>query len=100
MHNSHFYFLLLSLQFTGAHLLRDLLNNVKTTMWYELGLELDISSDDLDIIQHDSSEIKEKLRRMFQKWLNVCVSPSWSDIINALKNIGEGALANRLEQQF
>ena len=69
-------------------------------MWYELGLELDISSDDLDIIQHDSSEIKEKLRWMFQKWLNVCVSPSWSDIINALKNIGEGALANRLEQQF
>lgn len=88
------------MQFTGAPLLRDLLNNVKTTMWYELGLELDISSDDLDIIQHDLSEIKERLRRMFQKWLNVCVSPSWSLIINALKNIGEGALANTLEQQF
>lgn len=89
-----------SLQVTDVPLLRDLTNYVKTTMWYRLGLELDISTYDLDIIQYDSSEVTDCLRRMFQKWLKVCVKPSWSVIINALKNIDEVALANRLEQQF
>lgn len=39
-------------------LLRDLMNYVKTTMWYRLGLELDISTDDLDIIEYDSSDVQ------------------------------------------
>ena len=95
-----FFFTTHSLQVTDVPLLRDLMNYVKTTTWYRLGMELDISTDDLDIIQYDSSEVTDKLRRMFQMWLKVCVKPSWSVIINALKIIDEVALANRLEQQF
>ena len=43
-------------------LLRDLMNYVKTAVWFRLGLELDISTDDLDIIQYDSSEVENRLR--------------------------------------
>ena len=81
-------------------LLNDLLNNVKTTKWYHLGLQLDISSYDLDIIEHDSCGVEDRLRRMLQKWLKSCEKPSWGIIVNALKSIDEKVLANKLEEKF
>ena len=78
--------------------LRDLLNNVKTTKWYRLGLELGISSDELDIIQ--KHEVEDRLRLMFQKWLQVCEDHSWRMVCNALRTIGENSLAAKLTGKF
>ena len=78
--------------------LRDLLNNVKTTKWFELGLELGISSYDLGIIEkHD---VEDRLRLMLQKWLEVCTEPSWRELANALRTIGEKTLATKLNPQI
>ena len=72
-----------SLEAADKPLLRDLLNNVKTTKWYRLGLELDIDSHSLDIIECDASGVEERLKRVFQKWLTVCKKPSWRATVNA-----------------
>ena len=89
---------LYSLQATDVSNLRDLLNNVKTTKWYHLGLELGISSDDLDIIQ--KHEVEDRLRLMFQKWLQVSEDHSWRMVCNALRTIGENSLAAKLTDKF
>ena len=81
-------------------LLRDLLNDVKTTNWYRLGLELDIDSHSLDIIEVDGVKVDDRLRLLFQKWLRVCTKPSWRAVVNALRTIGEEALATKLEGCF
>lgn len=89
---------LYSLQATDVSNLRDLLNNVKTTNWYHLGLELGIGSDDLDIIQ--KHEVEDRLRLMFQKWLQVSEDHSWRMVCNALRTIGENSLAAKLTGKF
>ena len=88
------------MQATDEPLLRDLLSDVKTIKWYHLGLQLDISSHDLDIIEHDTSGVEDRLKQMFQKWLKVCEKPSWRLMVNALRTIDEKALANKLEQAY
>lgn len=90
----------ISLQATDEPLLRDLLEDVKTTKWYHLGLQLDISSHNLDIIEHDTNRLEDRLRQMFQKWLKICEKPSWRMIVNAVRTIGEKALAKKLEQAY
>ena len=65
-----FFFTIHSLQVNDVPLLRDLMNYVKTAVWFRLGLELDISTDDLDIIQYDSSEVENRLRWMFQNFIH------------------------------
>ena len=89
-----------SLKAADKPLLRDLLYNVKTTKWYRLGLELDIDSHSLDIIERDVSGVEDRLRMVFQKWLKVCKKPSWIAAVKALKVIGEEALATKLEDNF
>ena len=90
----------ISLQDTDEPLLCDLLEDVTTTKWYHLGLQLDISSHDLDIIEHDTNGLEDRLRQMFQKWLKICEKPSWRMIVNAVRTIGEKALGNKLEQAY
>lgn len=81
-------------------LLRDLLKKVKITEWYRLGLELNIDIHRLDIIECDENREEDKLKRVFQKWLEVCSKPSWRAIINALRAIHRNRLATELEDNF
>ena len=73
---------------------------MKTTKWYRLGLNLDISDRDLDIIECDTSAVEDRLRKMFQKWLQICEKPSWRLIVNALRTVGEKSLASEMEHKF
>lgn len=98
----HFYIFSVcySLEAADKPLLRDLVINVKTSKWYHLGLELDIDSRSLDIIECDESGVGDRLRMVFQKWLKVCEKPSWRAVVKALRALGKEALAAKLESTF
>ena len=80
--------------------LRDLISHVHTTEWYRLGLQLDLDDISLHEIQVDAAENKDYLRSVFQRWLQVCENPSWQDVAQALKAIGERNLGAEVEQKF
>ena len=80
--------------------LRDLIFHVRTTKWYRLGLQLNLDSFKLQEIEVDVKDNEDRLRKMFQAWLENCVNPSWKDVVKALKEIGERKLGAELEKQF
>ena len=71
---------------------------METTKWYHLGQELGISSRDLYTIE--TYELADQRRMVFQKWLKIGEKPTWGEILDALKAIGEEALVCKLEQKF
>lgn len=81
-------------------LLRDLITNVHTMKWYHLGLQLDLHDFKLQEIEVDVKDNNDRLRKMFQTWLENCVNPSWKDVVKALEKIGDKSLAAKLEKQF
>ena len=81
-------------------LLRDLISHVRTTKWYRLGLQLDLDDFKLQEIEVNVKDNEDRLRKMFQAWLEDCVNPSWKDVVKALKEIGDRKLGAELEKQF
>ena len=79
--------------------MRDLVTQVRTTNWYDLGLQLKIDDYSLQLIRADERENQQQKRCMFQTWLRVCENPSWKAVVEALKAIGENNLAANLEQR-
>ena len=72
-------------------------NNVSD--WHALGIQLDLKMsqlNDIDVTYH-----KEGLKRikaeMFSAWLKSSPSASWTDLIKALKAIGEDKVASQIE---
>lgn len=55
--------------------------------WYDIGLELKISTEQLDSIKdHWSNDLSQCLVEMIKVWLNsVETPPTWKTIANALK---------------
>ena len=49
--------------------LHEVCNCVKTAHWYELGIQLQLNTVDLDNIRSDSA-VTDKLSRMYDVWLN------------------------------
>ena len=72
--------------------------------WYDVGLELDISPDDLNTIKKANSDNPpDCLREMLTHWLSrVDPEPSWNDIIFALYNpaVNYPALAEEIKQEY
>ena len=79
----------------------ELLKYVKTTKWYELGLELNLDEDDLAFIEQDYRlDSAEALKQLLKKWLRECESPTWSTVVDALGKVGEKRRARRLQEIF
>lgn len=75
-----------------------------TTKWYDIGIQLDLTPEELDMInlEHKDS-LQAKLRSLLIWWLNrVTPQPSWQALIAALRTsaVNEQGLANKLEQQY
>ena len=70
--------------------------------WYDVGLELDLSADELDAIKmanHDDP--KDCLRDLISVWLSrIDLKPTWRALSSALRNpaVGQQALADTIEQ--
>ena len=72
--------------------------------WYDLGLNLGLSPDSLDVIKEDERMIKGRVRAVLLKWLRKKYdveqygSPSWSTLVGAVEPINRAlalAIKNR-----
>ena len=80
-------------------ILKELLK-VKAGDWYALGLNLDVSEDELDCIEKDhSGDVKTCRRFMFRKWQKHH-NTTYQQLVEALEAIGEKAEAARLRKKY
>lgn len=81
--------------------MRDLVNMVHTTRPYDLGLELNINENDLDLVKvnyrHDA---QEQLREVLQLYRRQTVRPSWQQVASALQAIGEVNNAATIAEKY
>ena len=72
--------------------------------WFNIGMQLGISSFQLKIIETNSPGSKERLQAMLEYWMNnvVVPQPSWKVLVNSLKvpTVGESMLAKELEEEY
>ena len=64
--------------------------------WYELGVQLNISSGTLNAIKEENSTVKRRLIAMLEKWLSKYPERGWSDVVNALRVMERNDVANEL----
>ena len=80
-----------------SHLLQD----VKTTSWYKLGLELTDDEYKMNEIKKSHrNDVEGALKALFIHWLEKCEAPTRQKVIDALKRIGENYLARKLEKMY
>ena len=75
----------------------------KAAKWFMIGLQLHLSTDELDIIEADSAGVEECLRNVLRKWRSKThPPPTWRALINTLRTsaVGEVVLARQLEARF
>ena len=67
--------------------LRDLVIELKTVDWYELGIQLNVPADQLGTIERENPTESRKMAKVLQYWLNN-ETATWAKVINALERIG------------
>ena len=74
---------------------------VQTPKWYYLGVLLGIGVAELDVIEKNNPlNIHACKRKMFQAWLRITPSPSYQQLVEALKTVGEINEAERLRKKY
>ena len=72
--------------------LAELQNQVITNKWFDLGLQLGLTDNDLKEIQQNYSAISDCRREMFSLWLNTFPGACRNHIIEGLKTISVGEI--------
>ena len=74
---------------------------VRTTKWYNLGLQLGIEDTELDVIEENNpKDIDACKRKMFKTWLRITPSPSYHQLVEAMLELGEITEADRLCKKY
>ena len=74
---------------------------VKVKSWYNLGLQLDIDDDDLQIIESNNPQDQDVCKRaMFRTWLRICPQASYRQLVQALVALGDVREADRLCKKY
>ena len=69
--------------------------------WESFGLYLPAMTDDtISKIEKDKKTVSEKKRALYSKWLRVCPTATWSDVITALEKMNENYLAEKIKQKL
>lgn len=68
------------------------------TRWHSLGVQLMLEPRLLDAIDYEKSRVEDKLSAMFSLWLQRNPKGSRNDILIALRNIKENAIAEEYEK--
>ena len=77
------------------------LQNLEISDWFGLGLQLGLREDNLKVIRDDFRQnTKAQRREMFSFWLRTSAKPSYKELIKALKQEGDIAVAGELEEKF
>ena len=83
---------------------RDLLNSLlpKAAKWNSIGIQLGLSTDELDTIRANCIDVEECLRKVLQKWHDKTLNPTWREVITALRSpsLEEMRLAKDLEHKM
>ncbi|XP_019861308.1 PREDICTED: uncharacterized protein LOC100634667 [Amphimedon queenslandica] len=71
--------------------------------WKALGLKLGINYITLDNIKSEENKVQDCLMEMLAAWLrkqDKVVNPTWKQLIDSLRKIGENALAEEIETKI
>ena len=78
--------------------LSDALRDLKN--WYLLGLQLKLSTDTLDSIEKTRDGSDRQCIKMVQHWISSSKNPTWQDVHEALRNIGESVIAAEIASKY
>ena len=85
---------------TSAPELKDLID-VQVAEWYNLGIKLEVSDTELDIIEKNHPrDTRRCICEMFKIWRKTADNPSYEKLVDALVAIGEKGQAERLCKKF
>ena len=67
--------------------------------WHALGIQLDLTMSQLEkiYVTYHVDGVEREKAEMFNIWLKNFPNASWPDLIAALKTIGEGSVASKIE---
>ena len=69
------------------------------TRWHDLGVQLGISTAQLNIISTNNHEnVQMCCTKMFEYWLNYDTKANWNKLIKALEDINHNALAKTIKE--
>ena len=70
--------------------------------WYNIGVQLEVPTFQLKIIEKKTNDLMDQLRDTLDYWMSNDLSPSWSQIVDALKapSVGENRIANEIEEKY
>ena len=81
-------------------LLKDLVL-VQVAEWYDLGLQLGVEDEELDVIKKNNpGNLRACKREMFRKWLRITPSPSYQHLVEALIAVGDVKEADQLSKKY
>ena len=72
----------------------------KVTNWHQLGLKLGIPPHKLSKIEEDYQHNDRRKTETLDTWLHQTPSASWSDVVRALQQMGENAVAESVRQKY
>ena len=95
----------LQTMFTGTALtLKAAINALHSVCpkWYNIGVQLEVPTFQLKIIEKKSSDLMDQLRDTLDYWRNNDPSASWRHLVDALKapSVGEKRLAEEIEEEY
>lgn len=68
--------------------------------WWMLGSRLGLKQWQLKAFERDHPSSKERLDACLDAWLQSKTDASWNDVVAALKEMGDNALAMKLEERL
>ena len=80
--------------------LHEVCNYVRTAHWYELGIQLQLNTVDLDNI--NDSSMTDKLSRMYNMWQKKADSPTRRSLLLALQteHVGQKRIADEYKEKL
>ena len=70
-----------------------------SSQWNELGIELDVSHNDLEEIKTDGNSNSERLNKVVNKWIDTGSVPvTWAKLIQGLEQIGLNIVAKSIKE--
>ena len=66
--------------------------------WYSFALHLPGMEQThiSELKENNPCDVKQQKLDLYAKWLSLCPSASWSDVVQALEDVGEFTMANEI----
>uniref|UniRef100_A0A1X7SP34 Death domain-containing protein n=1 Tax=Amphimedon queenslandica TaxID=400682 RepID=A0A1X7SP34_AMPQE len=68
--------------------------------WFDFGLKLDVCYNQLQVIKNDTRDSHPCLRECLAEWLKTDDKATYKKLIDAVKGIGECAVADTIEKHL